>query len=893
MNVTTDRWWRPMSRADRSVVLGLIALPLIVFGVPALLGHPAIAADNLIQNFPLRVLTGEQLRSGHLPLLNPLANSSTPLLGGMNAGSFFPATFLFVIAPPILAWILNLALVYATAALGLFALLRWHGQRTAAAAVAALVFAYSGSMIGQMVHFGVIEGFALLPWAVLAMLAMGRAIRRAAPTRAARLRSLVPGVLILSVLWALACLSGEPRAIAEMELLAMIVGPCVVLLPSDYRPVAWRERGTYLAALVLSVVWGLVIGLAQLLPGLNFITHSQRSSISYSFFGAGSLFVRWTSMLFVQNIVGGNGLLGQPRFFADYNLPEVTGYVGVLALVAVAAFVGRVSRRGWPGENGHYVVYVVMLVVGLFAAWGSYTPLGHLFQYVPLVGSTRLQSRNLVLVDLAATVLLGWMLDRLLARDLAGAGLVGRRRWWSVAPAFVTVALGAVMLLWGPPIARWMGARPAAAVLSRHQTLTFVIQIVIAVTLVGLLLGARASRHLVRWLGAVVALDVAVFLLLSSTGFVAGNVNVMPSRAAAVADFGSHGRFAVIDPRGIHSEDFERLGSPNMNVFTKFPSVQGYGSLINSLYGDVTDTHPLFSIRACQLARGTFEQLRLAVVVISGDQLATPVTSATPHPTWCLPLRTTTTTSRFFGQMERVRTISVEGPGGRSVTNGPITAQLFGANDRPVGPLIQELGAPSMVFHFSTTTARSAGVRFNAPFGATLYSTTLQPIGEGAPRRLDNGYQEAFSTTWWHMGETSGSLTIFRANHVRATAWLGKHSSPSKILKVSNASWGDSWITVRATHVTTLKRSVEWLPGWRATAVNQRSGEVRALLVDRSGLIMQVTVPTGTWQIHFHYHAPYIELGLVASTTGVVALLAVEGWRRGRFTRYRNGRVQT
>ncbi len=118
-------------------MLVLVALPLVIFGVPALFGHPAIAQDNLIQNFPLRVLTGEQLRSGHLPLLNPLANSGTPLLGGMNAGSFFPLTLLFVIPAPILMWVVNLVVVYAAAGIGLFALLRWYGISTSSAFVPA------------------------------------------------------------------------------------------------------------------------------------------------------------------------------------------------------------------------------------------------------------------------------------------------------------------------------------------------------------------------------------------------------------------------------------------------------------------------------------------------------------------------------------------------------------------------------------------------------------------------------------------------------------------------------------------------------------------------------------------------------------------------------------
>src|SRR5674476_597612 len=124
------RWWRPMSRSDRLAMLVIVAIPFVLFAVPAMFGHPAITQDNLIQNYPLRVLTGRQIASGHLPLLNPLANSGTPLLGGMNAGSLFPLTLLFVFLPGILAWVLNLIAVYVAGALGMFALLRWHGVGT-------------------------------------------------------------------------------------------------------------------------------------------------------------------------------------------------------------------------------------------------------------------------------------------------------------------------------------------------------------------------------------------------------------------------------------------------------------------------------------------------------------------------------------------------------------------------------------------------------------------------------------------------------------------------------------------------------------------------------------------------------------------------------------------
>ncbi len=887
------KWWRPLGHADRVAIALIVALPLVLFGVPALFGHPAIAADNLIQNYPLRVLTGEQFRSGHLPLLNPLANSSTPLLGGMNAGSFFPATFLFVVLPSLLAWTLNLVLVYVTAALGMFALLRWHRLSTLSSVVAALVFAYGGSMMGQMVHLGVIQGFALLPFATLALLALARSLCTLRPDASwrATVRAMVPGTLSFAVLWALECLSGEPRAIAEIELLTMIIVPCVVLVHSSYRPAHWRQRGAFVVGAAVGVGWGVVIGLAQLLPGLNFIAQSQRASTSYSFFGAGSLYLRWTAIFLDQTILGSNGFAGTPNFFTGYNLPEVTGYVGVLALVAVAGFLSRLTPRGWRGEERDYVLYGVVMVVGLLASWGSTTPLGHVFQRVPLFGSTRLQSRNVVLVDLGAAALLGWWLHRVESRDLEGAGLGRRRRLITLAPALATVALSLAMMARGPAIVRWMGASDLASQMANHETLTLLLQLGIAGSLCAVVLLGRRLVRPERWLVVITAIDVIVFILFSSTGLVSGNVNPMPSRAHALHQLGGTGRFALIDPARQHFNEFVNVGAPNLNVFTKVPSVQGYGSLVNSLYGNVTYTHPLFSLDSCRLVRGTFKSLRLAAVVIAADVLATPVTSPTPHPIWCPGLSSVTNAQRYFGRLLAVADVTLESSNGTTVSRGPVTAQLLDPRGHPFGPIIVELGSPRVTFHFGPDRMHATGVQFNAPAGALLFSTTVTQPSGGTPYRLNGGFQQALSTSSWHVGPTTGTLTIFRAVHVLPTAWLSRSSRHSRVTSIRNASWGDSWITVRTSHPTVLRRSDEWLPGWRATAFNVKTGRSETLTVERSGLIQRVRVPAGTWQVHFHYHAPYIELGIASSALGSMALLASLALSRGWWRRRTNGRV--
>jgi hypothetical protein len=560
---------------DRRAFLAMVVAPTLLFVVPALLGHPAINGDNLIQNFPLRVLAGQQIASVHLPLFNPLANSGTPLLGGLNAGALYPLTVIFAFIPPIAAWIINCIAVYLIASTGMFALLRWHGMRTLSSFAAAMSFAYSGAMIGQLVHLGVVQGFAFIPWAVLILVSLSRRLSLEPATVPWRhlARITKPWIWGYALLWGLTFLTGEPRGIAEIELLTITIGPAVLLLRSSYWIQTWRARVAYVVALAIGLAWGSAIGLVQLLPGESVIGFSQRSSITYSYFGAGSLVVRWTALLFMPDVMGGNGSFGQAYYFAHYNLPEVTGYAGLLALLATFAFLTRLTRRGWKGEDRDYVLYFVILVVGLFAAWGSYTPLGHLFRDIPLYGNTRLQSRSIIVADFAMSVLLGWWLHRLQTKRAAEAGLEGKRKWLTLAPAIVVVAFCVGLFLDGPRIVSWLGVFPPQVDLVHDMRVSYTLHLVIAALAVLALLRWRKSKHLLKVMMGLLVADVVIFLVLSATALIGGSGTTEPSSANAMAILGNNGRFALVDQGGAHQKLYQSLGVPNMNVFTKLPSV--------------------------------------------------------------------------------------------------------------------------------------------------------------------------------------------------------------------------------------------------------------------------------------------------------------------------------
>jgi hypothetical protein len=134
--------------------------------------------------------------------------------------------------------------------------------------------------------------------------------------------------------------------------------------------------------------------------------------------------------------------------------------------------------------------------------------------------------------------------------------------------------------------------------------------------------------------------------------------------------------------------------------------------------------------------------------------------------------------------------------------------------------------------------------------------------------------QEALDSSQWHLVSTIGTYSVFKAVTVRPSMWL-TDPSLGTLTHVKNAAYGDTWVDLDATSAVTLVRSMAYLPGWRAVARNVTTGKSVALKLTANGLVQQVFVPKGEWTIHFHYHAPYIGLGLTSSTTGVVLIIGV------------------
>ncbi|MDE3085335.1 MAG: hypothetical protein KGJ77_01105, partial [Acidobacteriota bacterium] len=341
-----------------------VGVPLLLFGLPAAFGAPWFTGDNLIQNFPLRVLVGTDLRAGHLPLWDPYLWSGSPLLAGFNAGAAYPATWLFALLPHVVAWVGNQVLVEVVAATGMYTFLIRRGHTRTASALGAFSFAYGGFVALQSVHIDLVQAAGWLAWAFVGI----DAVADAESARAA-----APWVAVLGVSLGLMVLTGAAEPILDGGV-ALVVYTLWLL---------WDRPGRRLrvALGVLSgAAVGLMVGAAQLLPGSALQGRSQRAAHDLWYFTSGSMNKSLTVLL-VDPLLLGGGHAVPLGYVGTFNLDEVCGYVGIVPLMAVCGLLARRHRRS--PEARQWWIWYLIAALGVVLVWGGFTPLGHLEHLVP------------------------------------------------------------------------------------------------------------------------------------------------------------------------------------------------------------------------------------------------------------------------------------------------------------------------------------------------------------------------------------------------------------------------------------------------------------------------------------------------------------------------------
>ncbi len=871
-------------KGDVIAVSVLVGLAVLVFGLPSLLGRPVLPGDDLTQNYPLRVLAGQEIRSGQLPVYDPYIWSGSALLGGWNAGAAYPLTWLFAVLPGIAAWTVGLVLTFVTAGVGMFGFLRL-GPRlgTVASFVGALTFAFGGAMAAQVTHFGVVAG---MSWVPLGLLAIHRLTAGAGPAVASgsagggparggmRGRLGWTGLLALTV--GLIILAGEPRSIAD--------GLVVVGLYSAWRVACLGRRCLPAAGWVaVGVVLGLMLGAVQVLPGVAAIDTSQRAGSGLALFSAGSLPDRWLLLMLVPDLLGGSGTGSQPSFFASYNLTEVNGYIGILPLVAAFALLARlpwraafrrlrlaspVARSSGPGSSGEsrapagsrlvrlsppseWLAWHLMAVVGVVLALGGNTPLGQLLAKVPFYGTQRLQSRNILVADLALAVLLAYWADHPFpARAARPEGSKGRLK-----PRHLS--LEAVL-----------GAVPAVAVIA------------VAVT------GIAGGLGLFNWLESPSSVNAGVIGALRPwlIPFL-----VLGGGALALVIFGRR------LPRRMFSRLVAGFAVVDMIVFSALTIVQVTSATAAASAEPASPASSSSSTASALQATSSSTSTQSSTTLSSANTQSSATTASS------LSSLSISTAAASVPHLS-VRPIADLGYPGRFVIYDP---GLLDTSDLSV------LQPPDL-----NSLSDSASVQGYTSIVDGAYATATgshQADGGGqdtlSPAAIDNGTLDSLDTTilltvpqyangvlqgdltspHWVLVGYDGGFAIYHNQDAQGPLTLqavgGGSTQGASITDVTGPSTEPTSATVTSRSGVEVVRSVSAIPGWSASWQPSGGGKAVRLTVRTDGVVQSVNVPAGTGVLTWTYTPPHLMAGLVLSLAAtpvilVLLLAGVFGWDR-------------
>ncbi|MGA8297153.1 MAG: hypothetical protein WB770_08950 [Acidimicrobiales bacterium] len=850
-------------RGDLIALAVLIGIPLLVFGVPAAAGYPLLTGDNVIQNYPLRVLAGEILSHGHLPVYNPFAWAGTPLLSSANSTVAFPDVALFAFLPGIVAWVAVEVIAFAGAAVGLYVFLRSEGLDPLPAGLGGAIYGLGGYVSSQAIHLDVVQTAASFSWVLVGLQRIGRGGGR----------HLLAWTALLAAAVAAAGLSGNPESEFYAAVGAAVFAISVVASSRHRaRSAALVAIGTFVGALIASV---------QVIPAERFVSISQRASVPFSYLSRGSVRPAELSLVVLPHLLGG-GLIGVRHYVGGANLAEIDVYPGLIALVGVVALTFFFNS---PNASRIRVWYLIG-AIGLVVALGPATFLPHVSRHLPVVGMSRLPSRALVLPAAAFAVIGGFWCAEFLepglprpkrrspSRRAHGLELAAQ-----LMPTVAVVGLVIATIAGGRRFAREVAGQPIESWTLAHVAPYLAIACALALLVTAVVvIGPRLSpRRRAVALVSVVVLDLLVFT--------ANQTSLAPIRLKDLGQpnryesalrriVGPEGRFVIVDQGRGGRYVLNDLGAPNLNVFFKIASAQGYGSLTWGPYATATGTHNQDAASPSAFSTDVFDSLDVRAVLALDSSF-----ESAPNPIGGDPIGVSrfATTTRYFGAFVDVRSICV-GFGYTPVRE----VATYESEVRFVG------GDTTSSVHFSRASCgvkaewihgeRAVGIVFpRAPSGVATIDATVT-TAKGRTFGLDGPLSSTVTSPHWLELGRIGPYFVFR----NADAWpqLSGFSPATgrRVALVAHVASESAWtpteiVDISVSQKTLLVRDVAAIPGW--TAQIDHDGKFETDVVRRDGVVQAIDVPKGESVVTYRYDAPGLSLGEDLALGGVVLWLAL------------------
>src|SRR5262245_10433865 len=382
---------KPLSAWERIVTAATLTLLPFIHFYPAAMGKIMLSpGDGWSQNLGIRILIGEMIRNGQLPLWNPYIFCGTPLLGAIQPGALYPPNWLFTVFSPKTAMNLVVITTYHVALIGAYLYARRIGCNRLGSMIAGITFAFGGFMTAHLGHNNLIAAGAWLPWVLLALEELYLNLRG---------RWVALGASFIALLF----FAGGPQVTCYSIMFAGAYG----LFSLKFREERER-RGRFLFGAAALSVCGALMAAIQLLPTRELQQQGERAAITYATFADYSVPPQYLFQMIFPYFFGGGGQ-------SPYKIPswgklgvtETAGYVGMLAMIfGLIALVGQFKQKR---HNRLVWFWAGCAAVAGLLALGYYLPFSihKLLYHIPVYNLFRASGRHMFEFDFAAGVLAG------------------------------------------------------------------------------------------------------------------------------------------------------------------------------------------------------------------------------------------------------------------------------------------------------------------------------------------------------------------------------------------------------------------------------------------------------------------------------------------------------
>ncbi|MEK6280508.1 MAG: YfhO family protein [Acidobacteriota bacterium] len=482
---------------------------------------------------------------------NLLANGF-PMTADPQVMAWYPPALLLSFIPG--AWNVFVLSAYVMASCSTYGYVYAITRSRFSSMVAGITYGMCGFMMAHMGHTAMLHSAVWLPLIVCSLEKLRQQFSRL---------WLVVGCL------AVACcmLAGH----LQIVVYSLIVSGAYGLFLGWKAPIG-RRRFYSVAALLF--VFGLGLAALQILPTKELAAVSMRADFTFQDFVSYSFPSKHILLLFFPAAFGGLPRYGTTPYFGEWNLIEMTGYVGLLPLMLAA--IGFVTSR----RRGVAVFWLVVGLTALLLALGERTPLALLVHQLPVLGQFRAPARHLIEVAFAVSVLAG------LGTHAFTQGKVNKRVLWITLSAAAFVMAAGLFILLSNKVHQFAVARGVVDLKMwpwSNPAIGVPLAIFFLATAVLFIWNKNPSSFPRRMLViSILILDLASFGWFFNWHFAAPRKEVInePPAAARARNLLSGSYQRMLSVRGTLGAPDELI--PNLSRLWNVPNATGYGPLVPS-----------------------------------------------------------------------------------------------------------------------------------------------------------------------------------------------------------------------------------------------------------------------------------------------------------------------